>query len=630
MFRNKAIKQAIVITLTMILGVSLLNIFANPNDQDSRANGTYKSSNDADNEDGEDNSDSYPNIDLPEVTDIPGQFPEMSMPEFPDIADPGVYQVEVSEVEVSEPEGIKPMVDNIVDLQNDIAAAPTDGTPTNITLTGNITLGNALTIDENRHIILDGNGFTITQNTTGQRHFLVGTALSANIGTLTLQNITLTGAGGAGNRGGIEVSDGSYLTVSDAIIEHNQMAAGGGINSSGHVNLLTGAIVRNNEATGHGGGVHTSASDAETHMHSGSLISQNVALHGGGVGGMGLLVMHGGEISFNRADANGAGGGVFSWTSRDGDPAFIMHGGTIEGNLAQVGGGIAFLGTSVATAGENAITGIIHDGEIINNGRMFGFADTVQGGGIFLQGWARLTIHDGTINGNYASGGGGGIMASSGANPTENPPITTLNIIDGLIDDNSSGASGGGIMLNSSTTNAGSSIATLGANVVVSNNTAPAGSGAGIAFAGITDINTTMLTINGSTIQGNTAGADGGGIAIWAAPRQAFNMPSGSVLKNTAENGGGIFAENLPSVSIGSTVTFSCNVATDGAVRPPNTLPANIAATSSTIFDHPLNNLDINLDGTMILNLAVRFYPVPTVILRHPMQGMRMLSGRFQ
>lgn len=514
--------------------------------------------------------------------------------------------------------GIMPAISGLTDLQDAIAAAPTDGTPTTITLTGNITLGSALTIDQNRNIILDGNGFTITQTTTGQRHFNVG-ASAASIGTLTLRDVTLSGgtmtaadrlvAGftGTANRGGVVVNIGSSLVVESAIIENNRAAGAGGINSSGTVTLLSGAIIRHNTG-GMGGGVYTSTGAAVTHMHPGSYISHNSATHAGGIGGMGLLEMHGGTISFNRAAANGAGGGIMAWTSRAGSPALIMHDGLIEGNLAQVGGGIAFLGTSAAAANENAITSIIHNGQIINNGRMTGFADTVQGGGIFLQGWARLTIHDVTISGNFASGGGGGIMASSGAAPAGVPPITTLNIIEGLIDDNASGASGGGIMLTSSTTNAGSAVVTLGADVTVSNNNAPNGSGGGIAMANITDINTAMLTINGSTIRGNTAGASGGGIAVWPSPRQALNMPSGFIQRNTGLNGGGIFAGDLPSITIGSSVIFSCNVATNGAVRPPATLPANVATTSSTIFNHALNNFDINLTGTMITDLVMRFY----------------------
>ena len=516
------------------------------------------------------------------------------------------------------PADIMPVIGGVTNLQDAIGAAPTDDTPTTITLTSNIILDGALTIDQNRNIILDGNGFTITQTTTGQRHFNVGVS-AANLGMLTLRDITLNGgtmtdadrlvAGSTGtvNRGGIVVNIGSSLVVENAIIENNRAAGAGGINSSGTVTLLSGAIIRHNTG-GMGGGVYTSTGAAVTHMHPGSYISHNSATHAGGIGGMGLLEMHGGTISFNRAAANGAGGGIMSWTSRAGSPSLIMHDGVIEGNLAQVGGGIAFLGTSAAAAGENAITGIIHGGEIINNGRMAGFADTVQGGGIFLQGWARLAIHDVTVRGNFASGGGGGIMASSGANPVANPPITTLNIIEGLIDDNASGASGGGIMLTSSTTNAGSAVATLGAGVIVSNNNAPNGSGGGIAMANITAANTTMLTINGSTIRGNTAGSNGGGIAIWPSPRQALSMPSGFVQRNTGLNGGGIFTGDISSIAIGSPVIFSCNVATNGAVHPPAALPANVATTSSTIFNHSLNNFDINLDGAMITNLSVRFY----------------------
>ena len=507
------------------------------------------------------------------------------------------------------PLDISPMIDSFLDLQSAIAAAPADGTPTNITLTGNITLEDVLLIDQNRYIILDGAGYTITQNTTGQRHFNVGTSVTGNIGTLSLQNITLTGAGGTGNRGGIDVQMNASLTISNTIIEHNQSNAGGGINSSGNVDLLAGAIIRNNTVSGHGGGIHTSFGGAVTNMYAGSVVTQNVAMHGGGVMGMGLLVMHdGSEVSFNRAAANGAGGGVMSWTSRAGAPAFIMYGGVIEGNIAQVGGGIALLGTSAAAAGENAITGIIYNGEIINNGQIDGFVNTVQGGGIFLQGWARLTVHDATISGNFASGGGGGIMVSSGAAPATNPPISSLSIISGLIDDNNSGASGGGIMLNGSATNSGSSIATLGAAVMVSNNNA-VGSGGGIAVAGITADNTTMLTINSSSIYGNTAEVNGGGIAIWPAPRLALSMPSGSVQRNTGANGGGIFVNSLPSINIGSPVLFTCNIATNGAVPPPETLPINIASTSSTIFHHALNNFDINLEGEFVTNIVIRFYP---------------------
>ena len=88
---------------------------------------------------------------------------------------------------------------------------------------------------------------------------------------------------------------------------------------------------------------------------------------------------------------------------------------------------------------------------------------------------------------------------------------------------------------------------------------------------------------------------------------------SGNRATGTTSNtriGGGICSPIIPyyNLNLSESVIFHSNFAEDGAIIPPSNaliLHPNIATTSSSIYDHPLNNYDINTAGPYLLTWNV-------------------------
>jgi len=220
------------------------------------------------------------------------------------------------------------------DLAAAIAAAPADGTVTTIELENSFSAtGGVLTIATGQNIVITsaaGSTFTFTQATAGQRHFSVA-------GSLTLQNVTLSGPGGTTLGGGINVSGGSLTVATGATITSCNAPGGfGGAASLTHNSTFTmtgGTISGNTAATG-GGGLDIENGYATI---SGGTISGNVVTSAGGFGGgiylkAANLTMSGGVIANNRANN---GGGIYV----DSSGAINMTAGTISNNVAAANGG---------------------------------------------------------------------------------------------------------------------------------------------------------------------------------------------------------------------------------------------------------------------------------------------------
>ncbi len=106
-------------------------------------------------------------------------------------------------------------------------------------------------------------------------------------GTVNLSNITLTGGRDVQNGAGIYMAGGT-------------------------VNLKSGAVISDNEASNNGGGVCVNETGAKLTMEGGSSIEKNSATNGGGVllntgSGNKSLIMEGGTISGNTCGGNGSG-----------------------------------------------------------------------------------------------------------------------------------------------------------------------------------------------------------------------------------------------------------------------------------------------------------------------------------
>lgn len=232
---------------------------------------------------------------------------------------------------------------------------------------------------------------TITQQTPLVRHFSV-------VGTLSLENITLDGAGVGG---GIEAT--GTVNMNNGATLCNSKVTDGSIYTSGPLGIESGASVINNEALTSGGGILLEGINNIVTIESGATISNNTAQYGGGIylrGNDNLIVAQNGS-TINGNEASVAGGAVYAGGFNN--AFYTTNGSTISGNRAGDGGGIYVMPSS--TSGDVTIN--IYDGEIINN------TATGYGGGICISGLsaadpnAVLSISGGEISGNEASFGGG-------------------------------------------------------------------------------------------------------------------------------------------------------------------------------------------------------------------------------
>jgi hypothetical protein len=210
-------------------------------------------------------------------------------------------------------------------------------------------------------------------------------------------------------------------------------------------------------------------------------------------------------------------------------PGTYEGGFTISVSISLVGAGSSM--TTISGGGPvvtiASLTSATISGVTISDGSAF------VGGGIENDG--TLVLTDSVVNGNTASGGGGGIVNSPGQTLTITNTTVSDNIVSGF-------GEGGGI-------NNFFGTLTL-TDSTVSNNTAPSGGGI---------LNNGPLTVNNSTIRNNTASpptccsyatADGGGIKNGYSG--VVTLADSSVIGNTAAGGnasigGGIF--NLGSLT---------------------------------------------------------------------------------
>jgi hypothetical protein len=285
-----------------------------------------------------------------------------------------------------------------------------------------------------RHdLVLRGSGTITVINQ--HKHFTVNEG-----GVLSLDGVTIRSMSGQWNTG-VYVYGGIFNMYSGAIIGENTGGTGVAVRNHGVFNMH-GGIISGHRGTslggsvsvfhgifnmhggeisgngfysrgggGQGGGVNVAF--ATFNMHGGS-INNNIAGHGGGIHtSYGTINIHGGEIRDNEAGSGGGidardsrinlydgeiigniasewGGGGISLSSSHGMNYLIMHGGTISGNSANMGGGIDSFMSFV----------VMYGGTISDN-------TAGSGGGVSLSPMARFAASGGTISGNTAYFGGG-------------------------------------------------------------------------------------------------------------------------------------------------------------------------------------------------------------------------------
>ncbi|GAA4012220.1 hypothetical protein GCM10022631_25090 [Deinococcus rubellus] len=321
-----------------------------------------------------------------------------------------------------------------------------------------------------------------------------------NKGSLTISggSISTNTASYAG--GGIYGGVGSLTTLSSGKVDGNTATApvvttndvmdgsmGGGIYSNGNV-TITGGSVSGNTVAFFGGGIAVQPTlDAQ-----GNLIKPQVTLSGG-------------TLENNRVtdDAGDSGGAV--WANGD----FTMTGGTVMGNSAPYGGGLALFRDASITGG----TIEANQARTKSGGGILAYTPTSRPAPSVLTFGGTATVKD-----NTAGDSGGGVLVDR----------TTLTMTGGTVTGNTAVNSGGGIGLNNtdSTIQGG----------VISNNTV---SGLTDGGGGIRIFSTSKLTLSGGEISGNTTARTGGGVLVGGEITMTGGTIKNNVVTDSAAHQGG-------------------------------------------------------------------------------------------
>lgn len=390
---------------------------------------------------------------------------------------------------------------------------------------------------------LDLSGFTISG----------GTAVAAGVlsqGTTTLDHMAITGNNANGIIGGLYVSGGQTVTITNSSISGNTSTQSGGlqVGNGATVNLID-SDVSGNTSTGAGGAGGILVFYNSTLNLERTTVTNNHAPAGAGGG---IVALNGSTINIVDSALSGntaktAAGGIYIAAGC----TLTVQNSTISGNQTTAGdGGAIFAGGYNATSTylaavtlvDSTVSGNTASGNAgglylgayasleVNASTISGNTSTGSGGGVNVRAYNAMVVHDSTISGNTAAKGagiyfgyngslamygstisgnhatvtadnlGGGALYFYGTASTVNPAFpNSLVIVNSTIANNTSASSGGAILLN--TFNGG---LVMGNTTVVGNsaaNTKAGQGGGGIAVFG----GTTAVQMANTIVSGNTS-----------------------------------------------------------------------------------------------------------------------------
>jgi len=487
-----------------------------------------------------------------------------------------------------------PLVDGTV-ITTTIGAGETFtiGAGATVTVSNGGIVNGAIDIAPGGTLILEGNGQI-------NRGVQVG-------GTFNMTGGLITNTFGDSSARGVNV-DGTFIMSGGEISGNTNDWGGAGVLVNGTFEMNQG-LITNNSAFGFGGGVFVQ-SNGDFTMNGGEIIANTAGWDGGGVNvsSNANFTMTNGKINNNTAsNAGGAttgGGGVFlAWGS-----SFIFADGEINGNNAVNGGGVlvTFNSDFIMNGGEingNTATGNgagggvdisasnfeMNGGEI--NGNTNGGVATGSFGGI-----STFTMTDGEINNNISNDSGSGVRVISGVFTMEG----------GEIVGNTTDQNGGGVYLGSL---AGSTSFIQEGGTIYNNTALNNGGGVYVSSSSIFTIQGT-----GNKNISNNQAINGGGVYLagtWSGTINLEMLPGTTNMSFTGNivtgMGGAIFTGNyeyntnmLSSGSYGNITimpgtVFSGNTAYAAYQPPVNAATVtNIPGSSQSIYNHPINNYDIN------------------------------------
>ena len=205
--------------------------------------------------------------------------------------------------------------------------------------------------------------------------------------------------------GGSDAQDNTFTLGSGAVLKNNRADYGGGVYVNYKSNFyIDGGTISGNTAAG-GGGVYVGGISSVFIMTDG-MVWDNQADDGGGVyvTRSGTFNMSGGEVLGNKSVNNG--GGVFLlYVYEEGNGSFKMSGSArVSGNTAANGGGVYINNNCILT---------------MSNGVVSGNTASGRGGGVYVVDYyesvGEFKITNGTVYGSNAAGSLANIAASQGA-----------------------------------------------------------------------------------------------------------------------------------------------------------------------------------------------------------------------
>ena len=326
--------------------------------------------------------------------------------------------------------------------------------------------------------------------------------------------------------------DGNTASGADA-----DQGGGGIFNEGGTLSILNATITNNiaDGASGSGGGI---LNNQGTLTVSDSDLTENTSMRAGGaiednsVAGSLLTITNVNFIANTAAAAPGNGGGLHITGMGDA----LITGGSATGNIAASEGGALWNSLGLMTI----------DGMIIDGNTAQGAASDNGGGGVFNNGGTLDIVNGTSITNNQAtgaSGSGGGLFSTAG----------DITVTDALVDGNAANRAGGGVeIIDGSFTLSNSEMTNNDVNGLAG--TPAPGNGGGLHVTGTTS----TIDILSSTVSGNNAAAEGGG--LWNQNGTIMSISNSTISSNAAAEGGGVY-NNTGGITFANVSTISGNTA---------------------------------------------------------------------
>jgi hypothetical protein len=233
------------------------------------------------------------------------------------------------------------------------------------------------------------------------------------------------------------------------------------------------------------------------------------------------------QCDANSQDAN-QGGAIFVWGTINAPATVTMNGGTIKDCTAWKGGGVYLLATSTfvmngGTIENNSAVGEIHSAK-------------ASGGGVLVDGCAYMQLNDGLLQNNSAADGG---AIALGGNYFRFNMQGTQNFVmnGGTLDGNTATTGGGGLYVQCTM------LATINAGYITNNYGGYGNFGGGGIYVNggrsttFQQINDGVCRLYNVAITDNTVGDEGGGIAGCSTSTVKIYQQDGSVIYNNAADG---------------------------------------------------------------------------------------------